>query len=89
MVGASKETHPHKPEKAQSMFATLHAPAHTALRDFPPKAVVARILAALVAAEARAKTRRDYELVMGSDEILSDIGVCREDMRRAMETGRF
>jgi uncharacterized protein YjiS (DUF1127 family) len=71
------------------MFALLHAPAHTALRDLSPKAVVARILAALVAGGARAKTRRDCERVMGSDEILSDIGVSREAMRREMETGRF
>jgi len=66
------------------MFATFHTPADLTYEGFSPKALGMRILTALVAAEARAKARRDYLRMLGSDELLRDVGVLREDVRRAI-----
>jgi len=66
------------------MFATFHTPADLTFQGFSPKSLLARILSALAAAEARAKTRRDYQRMLASDELLSDVGVTRTDVRRAM-----
>lgn len=66
------------------MYATFHIPADLTFQGFSPKAIGTRILAALLAAEARARTRRDYRRMLGSDEMLRDVGVSRQDVRRAM-----
>jgi len=42
------------------MLSAIYAPAAATLRDFSPKAVVTRILAAIAAADAAIAPRRDH-----------------------------
>ena len=46
---------------------------------------LSRATAAVAAALARRKARYEARQVMGCDDILKDIGVCRGDFRRAIE----
>jgi uncharacterized protein YjiS (DUF1127 family) len=71
------------------MIATSRIPAEVSLHGFAPKRILERILAAALAADARARTRSNYERLMASDEILRDVGIRREDVRQALDTGRY
>jgi uncharacterized protein YjiS (DUF1127 family) len=80
--------HPYQAEATHTVIATTHIPAGVPVHGFEPRAILARILAAVLAAVARARTRCDYERMMASDEILRDVGLRREDVRRTLEMGR-
>jgi uncharacterized protein YjiS (DUF1127 family) len=52
------------------------------------KGVIERATAAVAAALARAKARHEYRRLLACDDILRDVGVSRDDVRRAlMENG--
>jgi uncharacterized protein YjiS (DUF1127 family) len=48
------------------------------------KAVVSRIAAAVAAAMSRPKARHDYRRLMECDDIMRDVGLSRDDVRRAL-----
>ena len=60
-------------------FASDHLASGQASRG-----VMVRVLAAAAAAVARAKARRDYRRLLACDEIMRDVGVTRDDVRRAL-----
>jgi uncharacterized protein YjiS (DUF1127 family) len=71
------------------MTAITTTAAPTAVAGFSPKRMLARILAAMLAADAHARTRHDYQRMMESEHILRDVGICRENVRQALENDRF
>lgn len=66
------------------MFATFRTPSEITFPRFSPKTIGMGIVAMICAADARARTRRDYERLLDSDETMRDVGLRREDVRRAM-----
>ena len=62
-------------------FATT---AGDATSDHTVPGIIARITAAVVAAMARAKARQACGRLLACDEILRDVGVSRDDVRRAL-----
>ena len=66
------------------MFATFRAPAEIAFPRFSPKTIGMGIVASIGAADARARARRDYERLLGSEAAMRDVGLRSEDVRRAM-----
>ena len=71
------------------MTASFAPAAHHAASARVPGASSGRILAAAAAAMARAKARHEYRRLLAcDDEIMRDVGVTRDDVRRAlMESG--
>ncbi len=64
-----------------------------AAAGFSPTRIVARIAAAMLAdtpaAEARVRARRNYERILEAEELLRGIGPRREEVLRALESGRY
>ena len=46
---------------------------------------MARVTAAIAGAMARAKARHDYRRIVDNEDILRDVGVSRDDVRRALD----
>ena len=61
-----------------------NAPAELSVSGLTMRGIVARVTAAVVAARARAQARRDYRRLLDDEELLSDIGVRRQDLRKAL-----
>lgn len=55
-----------------------------ALSGHPMRGLVARVTAAVGAANARARARHDYRRLLANEELLGDIGVSRQDVRKAL-----
>jgi len=49
------------------------------------KGIMARVTAAIADAMARAKARHDYRRIVDNEDILRDVGVSRDDVRRALD----
>jgi uncharacterized protein YjiS (DUF1127 family) len=47
--------------------------------------IMARIAAAVAAAMARAKARQSYRQMLENEDLLRDVGVTRDDVRRALQ----
>ena len=65
------------------MTSFAHAAAQVA-SGTASRGAIARICAALAAVLARAKARHDYRRLMECDEIMRDVGVSRDEVRRAL-----
>ena len=48
------------------------------------RGIVARVTAAVVTARVRAQARRDYRRLLDDEELLRDVGVRRQDVRKAL-----
>jgi len=67
------------------MSAIFHTPAHLTFPTISPKSMLMRILAAIAAAEARAKTRRDYRYLLSNEAVMRDIGIDAVEVRQAIK----
>lgn len=67
------------------MSTTFHTPAHLTFPSFSPKSMLMRMLAAIAAAERRAKTRRDYRYLLSNEAVMRDIGVDPTEIRAAIK----
>ena len=66
------------------MAATItNAPAELTVSGLTMRGVVARVTAAVATARARAQARRDYRRLL-DEELLRDVGVPRQDVRKAL-----
>ena len=61
-----------------------NAPAELAVSGLSLRGVVARVTAADVTARARAQARRDYRRLLDDEALLRDVGVPRQDVRKAL-----
>ncbi len=66
------------------MPATIIAPIDLILSGSSTQGVVPRITAAIAAAMARAKARHEYRRLLECDEVMLDVGVGRDDVRKAL-----
>ena len=67
------------------MAATItNAPAELILSGLTMRGIVARVTAAVVTARVRAQARRDYRRLLDDEELLRDVGVPRQDVRKAL-----
>ena len=46
--------------------------------------ILARMFAAICAANARARARHDYRRLLENDELMRDVGIRRQDVRKAL-----
>ena len=67
------------------MAATItNAPAELTVSGLTMRGIVARVTAAVATARARAQARRDYRRLLDDEELLRDLGVRRQDVRKAL-----
>ena len=67
------------------MAATItNAPAELILSGLTMPGIVARVTAAVVTARVRAQARRDYRRLLDDDALRCDVGVGREEVRKAL-----
>ena len=67
------------------MAATItNAPAELTVSGLTMRGIVARVTAAVATARARAQARRDYRRLLDDEELLRDVGVPRQDVRKAL-----
>jgi uncharacterized protein YjiS (DUF1127 family) len=66
------------------MTTTLTTPAVAEITLPSAKSVLSRIAAAVAAAMARARARHEYRRLMECDDIMRDVGLSRDEVRRAL-----
>ena len=67
------------------MAATItNAPAELTVSGLTMRGVVARVTAAVATARARAQARRDYRRLLDDDALRRDVGVGRQEVRKAL-----
>ena len=64
-------------------FSNAPSAAHSGIRE-SFSAVVARVVSTVGASMARRRARKSYHAMLQDDELLRDVGISREDVKRAL-----